>query len=395
MTSLATTGTDVPFIDSQLRGSIIAALRNGTAPTNGIEFLWVNRKSEIFALEHHLDHVAGGGGGVWFFVGRVGVGKSALQALTRGRALRKNFAVMRADLTMGRRFAGPESLDLYRNLVASLAIDDQHHDALEHLLAMVAAQVRSASAAEREREIAGLLKPSPLTDDMARVVAAYADPSVAEATRLDVLRWFRADLPQRQATKSLNVRSLSDRTWFDVLKLLARLARIAGLAGLFVAIDEISQLAELPLAPTRTRNYERLLHMINDVHQAGAPGLAILCSGTELCLDQKRGLYALEALRSRLTPHQYSADGFGDYTANLVRLTPIADTHLPLLCEKVHRVFTYGDDDRRLISDEEIAAFVQGFPRSAVSGAVSTRDLLRNLVGHLTELERVSEVANA
>jgi hypothetical protein len=386
-----------PFIQERLRNDIIEALRGGVTPTAGIPYVWVNRNQELLAVEKHLDHVAAGAAGIWFFVGRVGTGKTALQALTRISALQKDFAVMRADLTMGRRLSGPESLDLYRHLVSSLTLDrgDSSTDPLEQILVLAGAPSEMALA-DRERTLSAYLGATPLTADFARVVVSWLDPSADAATRADALRWIRGDIRQRDAGGTLKVRSvINEKNYYDALKLLAKLARYAGLSGLLVAVDEVSQLASLPQAPTRAKNYGQVLHMINDIQQCGAPGLAIFLSGTEECLDPRRGFPSHEALRSRLMPHSYSGEGFSDHDAHVVRLSPIAENHLALLCEKVHDVFTRRLPAASLITTDEIAAFVRAFRRSPVSREISTRDLLRDFVGLLTVLQQKAAVTDA
>ena len=57
------------------------------------------------------------------------------------------------------------------------------------------------------------------------------------------------------------------------------------------------------LANTRARssNYEQILRMLNDSLQGASVGLGFLLGGTpEFLMDERRGLYSYEALRSRL-----------------------------------------------------------------------------------------------
>lgn len=387
--ALPTDWKELTITPSQ-RAAILSAIDLGVAPDD-IEFIFVNRKGELQAIDSHLGEVAAGGGGVWFWIGRPGSGKSALQAMTRVVAEEKNFVLVRADLTQDRRLSGADgALDLYRQLITSITFEGvESGQALQQIMTKCLAAVGDEDAIEgTPARLESALGTNPLVGDMVRVLDAWATGD--DDLRRDALSWLRADIRLRDAAKSLRVRSVvSERNYFGMLKLLARVCRVAGFAGLLVSIDELSALTNLPQEPTRRKNYECLLDIINDTQQRGAPGLAFFFSGTEACLDPKRGLYSLEALRTRLMPHEFSDDGYSDFDAPVIKLAPIATTELYLLCRNVQRVFTACGPARVLIDESGIRTFVDNsLKRLNGASAGVTRELLKNFAGLLRKLDR-------
>jgi hypothetical protein len=382
-------------ITPQLQTQIISALRRGVAPESGIAYIWVNRRNELLAVERHLRAVADGGSGLWVFVGKVGSGKSALQSLIRVRAGQRNFVMTRADLTMGQRFAGAsQAAELYRQLISTMTLPPtaQSEDPLRHLVTLASGKAAAESPEDPISVLEAQLGASVLTSDLARAVAVFGAAETTEAVRRDVLRWLRGEIRQRDAAASVGVRFIvAEHNYFAMLKLLARLARFAGFAGMLVAIDEVSTLATIPNSATRLKNYERLLHILNDIQQQGAPGLAVFLTGTEECVDAKRGFYSLEALRTRLAPHRHSAEGYADYDAPLLRLTAIPEGDIPTLLAKVHAVVVAGQPHGDLVTADEISQFVAAAPRVIGTSSISTRELLKDFVGRLGVLAQEKE----
>jgi hypothetical protein len=377
------------------RDAILIALRSGVSPEFGMEHIWVNRAPELSAYHRHLEHLTRGGSGVWFLIGATGTGKTAMQMMTKLQARRTKFVAASADMSAGRlRLAGTqgESVDLYRHIIASLSTaSNPRGGSLGHVLDVAVDQL-AGDATNVSSAIRAALAPlaaNPLAGDFTTLVASYAEAHRTHdlGGKEAILRWFRAEVSRSEARKELGVRAIvSDEMYFDTLKLLAGLLRLGGFSGLVIWIDELSALTnEVTRQLSRAKNYDRLLGMINDLAQTPTPGLGLFFSGTEATLDTKRGLFSSESLQSRLTAPTIGTAS--DYDATLVRLAPIEKEHLFVLLQKVQTVFTWPNEERAVISDEGIKAFLAQQSRQLGADLFrDTRALVKNFVSLLSVL---------
>lgn len=377
------------------RDAILNALQNGVAPELGMEHVWVNRSLELRAYHAHLEHVERGGSGVWFLVGSTGMGKTAMQAMTKLQARRMRFVTGAADMSAGRlRLAGAagESVELYRQIIASLSTATYPRGGAIGQVLDVVVDTLTANAADPSAAVRTALRSlsaNPLTHDFITLLGTYAEAHRAgdEHVKDSILRWFRADVTKSEAKKELGVRAIvADETYFDVFKLLAGVFRLGGFAGLMIWIDELSALTnEVTRQLSRAKNYDRLLSMINDLSQSPTAGLGLFFSGTEAALDTKRGLFSSESIRSRLIAPAVGAAS--DYSATLLKLAPMEKEHLFVLCKKVQTVFTWPNEERVLVRDEGIAAFLAQQDRHLGSNVFrDTRTVVKNFLGLLRVL---------
>ena len=76
----------VKTLDSDLRWTLLNALRNGTVPDQGTDEIAVGLDDHLRAIEEGLDHVARGRSGYKFLRGEYGAGKTFLSVRVMAQA---------------------------------------------------------------------------------------------------------------------------------------------------------------------------------------------------------------------------------------------------------------------------------------------------------------------
>ena len=111
-------------VPKRMAATIINALKGGVVPRVGLEYITVGRAEEIDAILRDIELIEAGGATFRFIVGKYGSGKSFLLQTIRNYATGRGFAVMDADLSPERRFAGTkgQGLATYKELVRNLSV---------------------------------------------------------------------------------------------------------------------------------------------------------------------------------------------------------------------------------------------------------------------------------
>ncbi|WP_300843329.1 ATP-binding protein [uncultured Acetatifactor sp.] len=110
-------------VPTRIANILINALKGGVVPRAGLEYITVGRTQEIAAILHDIEMIEEGGASFRFIVGKYGSGKSFLLQTIRNYATAKGFAVVDADLSPERRFAGTkgQGLATYKELIKNLS----------------------------------------------------------------------------------------------------------------------------------------------------------------------------------------------------------------------------------------------------------------------------------
>jgi hypothetical protein len=110
-------------VPARISSILINALKGGVVPRVGLEYVTVGRAQEIAAILHDIDLIEDGAASLRFVVGKYGSGKSFLLQTIRNYATAKGFAVVDADLSPERRFAGTkgQGLATYKELLKNLS----------------------------------------------------------------------------------------------------------------------------------------------------------------------------------------------------------------------------------------------------------------------------------
>lgn len=361
--------------------AILKSMGAGVVPNIGLEYIAVGRKAEVEAILSDLTDIAEGGGAFRFIVGKYGSGKSFLLQLARNNALERNYLVANADLSPERRLTGTkgQGLKLYRELIANLSTKARPEgNALESLLQrwimdvqrrVEASGVSVGNSGFDQAVEGGILETANDMQeyvygyDFARVLLKYWEGYRIENDELkqNALRWLRGEYERKSDARALGVSQIiSDDTWYEVIKLLARLSQKLGYKGLLVLIDESVNLYKITNRVSRENNYEKLLAMFNDVMQGRTQYLGIYVGGTPQSVeDERRGLFSYEALKSRLQTSSLARDGFVDFSGPIIRLETLNNEEIYLLLEHLHDVFCAHNKLDSILTQEQMIAFMQ------------------------------------
>ena len=398
----------MPSIRPRERNAIIQSLRAGVTPRTGLEHIQVGRVNEIKALIGDLDNICQGGSAFRLVIGDFGAGKSFFLQLIRYIALQKNMVVLNADLTPDRRLcaSGGQARALYKELTRNLSTraHPEGNAMIPLIEKFITEQRRSADAQGRDVESVIKEKLDSLAElvdgyDFAQVIAAYwrGFNEGNDELKNSAVRWLRGEYTSKlDAKKDLNVRSIvDDSSVYDFLKLLSRFCVQAGYKGLLINIDEMVNLYKLPSHTARSTNYEQLLRILNDCLQGSAEHLGFLMGGTpEFLMDQRKGLYSYEALRSRLAENTFAQiAGVVDYSGPVLILNNLSPEEIYVLLCNIRNVFASGDKDKYLIPDEALTAFLQHCSQTIGDAYFRTpRNTIKTFVDMLSVLEQNPEI---
>ncbi len=354
------------------RDAVIQALNAGVVPRVGIQHIAVGRSKETDALLKDIEKIADDGSAIRFIIGEYGAGKTFFLNLIKQISLEKKLVVISADLAPDRRLhaTGGQARNLYSELMRNLSTRTKPdggalQSIVERFISDVARKARAENIEVKEfisRELSAL---EDLVGgfDFATVLSAYwrgfddGDDNLKGAA----LRWLRGEYSTKtEARKDLGVRTIiDDASFYDHLKLMAKFVEITGYSGFMVSIDEMVNLYKLNSAQARNANYEQLLRIINDVLQGTSSGIGFVFGGTpDFLMDTRRGVYSYEALQSRLAENQFARNGRVDLTGPVIRLQSLTQEELYVLLNNIRRVFALGDDDKNLIPNQALDAFM-------------------------------------
>ena len=394
---------DSQQVPLRIANILINALKGGVVPRVGLEYITVGRAQEIAAILHDIDLVADGSASFRFIVGRYGSGKSFLLQTIRNYATARGFAVVDADLSPERRFAGTkgQGLATYKELMSNLSTRSKlDGGALPLVIERWISGIQSALRAETDLEgddfdtlverrvmaVASSLEGMVNGFEFAKAIILYwrAYKSDDNTLKSNVLRWFRGEYPsRREARDELGINFIvNDENWYDFLKVFALFLVSAGYRGLLVIIDELVNIYKIPNSITRQNNYEKILTIYNDVLQGKASHIGFLMSGTPQCIEDKyRGIFSYEALRSRLAEGHFATDDIKDLTAPIIRLNMLTQEEMYVLVEKLRDIHARLFDYSPTLSHDDLVYFLTvEYNRVGASSHITPREIIRDFI---------------
>jgi P-loop Domain of unknown function (DUF2791) len=385
------------------RDAILQSLAAGVVPLRGQQHIQVGRALEVGAIIEDLDRLLDGGSAVRFVIGEYGTGKSFFLQLARAVALEKGIVTMHADLTPDRRLhaTGGQARTLYAELAHNLATRTSPEggglpSVVERFITTALQESKSSERPVQEiidERLAGLTEMVG-GYDFAAVVSAYwrGHDGGDAALTASAVRWLRGEYTTKtDARADLGVRVIiDDANVYDHLKLMARFVVLAGYGGLLIALDEMVNLYKLANTVARRSNYEQILRIVNDCLQGGVEYLGFLMGGTpEFLTDTRRGLYSYEALQGRLAENAFASGGLRDLSGPVIRLASLTPEELYVLLQKLRHVQATGDEERYLVPDEALRAFmVHCSSRLGDSYFRTPRTTIKSFVQFLAVLEQ-------
>ncbi|MCL2343377.1 MAG: ATP-binding protein [Firmicutes bacterium] len=388
---------------ARIANILMNALKGGVVPRVGLEYITVGRAQEIAAILHDIDMIEEGGASFRFIVGKYGSGKSFLLQTIRNYATAKGFAVVDADLSPERRFAGTkgQGLGTYKELIQNLSTKSKPDGGalpliLERWISGVQTEVKAQTGLEGPAfdrkvesqiyEVAGALEGMVNGFEFAKAVVTYfrAYRQDDAAMKSNVLKWFRGEYASRRDAKAdLDINFIvTDETWYDFLKLFAIFLVGAGYKGLLVLIDELVNLYKIPNSVTRQNNYEKILTMYNDVLQGKARHIGFLMGGTPSCIEDKyRGLFSYEALKSRLAEGHFSGADIRDLSAPIIRLQMLTQEEMYVLVEKLRDIHAQLYRYEPALRHEELVYFLTvEYNRVGADTHITPREIIRDFI---------------
>lgn len=390
-------------VPARIASILINALKGGVVPRAGLEYITVGRAQEIEAILHDIDMIEDGGASFRFIVGKYGSGKSFLLQTIRNHATARGFAVVDADLSPERRFAGTkgQGLATYKELIKNLSTKSKPDGgALPLILEKWISGIQTGVSAQYHAEgadfdrlveqqiyaVAGSLEGMVNGFEFARAVALYwkAYREDDAALKSNVLKWFRGEYPsRREAREDLGINFIvTDETWYDFLKLFAAFLTGAGYKGMLVIIDELVNIFKIPNSVTRANNYEKILTMYNDVLQGKAQHIGFLMGGTPQCIEDKyKGVFSYEALRSRLAEGHFSTAELKDLSAPIIRLQMLTQEEMYILIEKLMYIHAQLYGYSPSLSHEDLLYFLTvEYNRVGAQSHITPREIIRDFI---------------
>ncbi|MCI9333826.1 MAG: DUF2791 family P-loop domain-containing protein [Lachnospiraceae bacterium] len=386
---------------------LINALKGGVVPRTGLEYITVGRTQEIAAILHDIDLIEEGGASFRFIVGKYGSGKSFLLQTIRNHATARGFAVVDADLSPERRFAGTkgQGLATYKELIKNLSTKAKPDGGalpliLEKWISGIQIAVKSRNPELSEGDgktfdalveqqiyaVAGSLEGMVNGFEFARAVVLYwkAYRQDDSGLKSNVLRWFRGEYPtRREAKEDLGINFIvTDETWYDFLKIFAAFLVGAGYKGLLVMIDELVNIFKISNSVTRANNYEKILTMYNDVLQGKAQHIGFLMGATPQCIEDKyKGVFSYEALRSRLSEGHFAGGGLKDLTAPIIRLQMLTQEEMYILVEKLLDIHAGLYHYTPGLTGEDLVYFLTvEYNRVGAASHITPREIIRDFI---------------
>ncbi len=391
--------------------AILNAMSAGVVPHIGLEYIAVGRKLEVQAILKDLEDIADGGGAFRFVVGKYGSGKSFMLQLARNNALERNYLVADVDLSPERRLTGTkgQGLKMYRELMSKLSTKARPDgNATESLLQkwimdvqrnVVNSGISADDAHFVDAMEAGIqetvndMQAYVYGYDFARVLLRYWEGYRMENEELKqgALRWLRGEYEKKSDARFLGVSQIiTDDTWYEFVKLLAKLSHMLGYKGLLLLIDEEVNLYKITNRVSRENNYEKLLTMFNDIMQGRTEYLGIFVGGTPQSVeDERRGLFSYEALKSRLASSRFSQDGLVDFSGPIIRLETLTIEEIYLLLEKLMDVYCTHHKLAPILTQSQMVAFMQMVSnRIGAEKLLTPREVTRDFLSLLSLLHQ-------
>lgn len=386
---------------------MLAALRRGTVPANGLDLLAVGLDRFVPALDADLDTVAGGGSAFKAIRGEYGAGKTFLTRFVAERALRRGFAAAEVQIsetetplhrleTVYRRVgealrtaAFPPSafrpvLDSWlftlESDAASQGVDPSGVDAaVESLLAQRLAAVSTRAPA------------------FAQALRAYRAATVAgDGATADALAAWLGGQPHvaAAAKRAAGVRGELDH--FGAMAFvqgLLEVLRDAGHPGLLLVLDEVETLQRVR-GDVRDKALNALRQLVDEIDSGRYPGLFLVITGTPAFFEGPSGVPRLPPLAQRLSTDFSTDPRFDNPRAVQLRLPGFDRRSLLLLGARVRDLYRDGADEPPRIGavvDDGYLAELADSIIGALGGkvGVAPRIFLRKLVAEV--LDRVDQ----
>lgn len=394
-------------VSPRRRREVLAALRRGTVPSNGLDLLAVGLDRFVPALDAELDSVGNGGSGFKAVRGEYGAGKTFLTRWLAERALRRGFAA--AEVQISETETPLHRLEtVYRRVGEALRTAAFPPSAFRPVLDSWLYTLESDASAG---DVDGAALDAAVDQLLARRLAAVSTktPAFAQALRAyrgainsgddataDALAAWLGGQPHVAASAKRAAGIRGDLDHFGAmafLQCLLEVLRDGGHPGLLLVLDEVETLQRMR-GDVRDKALNALRQLIDEIDSGRYPGLLLVITGTPAFYDGPSGVPRLAPLSQRIST-DFGVDArFDNPRAVQVRLPGFDRASLVQLGTTVRDLYAAGADEparvARVVDDAYVAELAD-----AVTGAlggkvgVAPRVFLRKLVADV--LDRVDQ----
>jgi hypothetical protein len=343
-------------ISRERRGEIIAALRKGTVPQRGLDFLAVGLSRFESAIAQEMATVAQGGAVFKAVRGDYGCGKTFFARWVQEQAKKKGFAT--AEVQISETETPLHRLEtVYRRAMEQLStadcflgafrsvIDGWFYGLEEDVLAEGTIDPSDDDAlARRADELLEqrLVEITRATPQFAAALRTYrsAQRRNDHATAEGLAGWL-AGQPHVAASIKRVAGIKGDVDHFAALSFLRGLLLIlkdSGYSGLVLVLDEIETLQRVR-GDVREKGLNALRQLIDDIDGGRFPKLFLLTTGTPAFFDGPQGVQRLEPLAQRLHVDFQTEPRFDNPRAVQLRLASFDHDRLVEVGVKVRDLF--------------------------------------------------------
>jgi len=343
-------------ISPERRREIIGALRKGTVPQRGLDFLAVGLQRFENVIAEELADAAQGGSIFKAVRGEYGCGKTFFARWVQESAKKKGFAT--AEVQISEAETPLHRLEtVYRRAMEQLStpdcflgafrsvLDGWFYGLEEDVLAEGNIDPKDQKAlAQRaddlmEQRLAEITRATP---QFASALRAYRSSQRAgdHATAEGLAGWL-AGQPHIAASVKRQAGIKGDVDHFAALSFLRGLLLIlkdSGYSGLVLVLDEIETIQRVR-SDVRERGLNALRQLIDDIDGGRFPGLYLVITGTPAFYDGPQGIQRLEPLAQRLHVDFQTDARFDNPRAVQLRLTAFDHDRLVEVGTKVRDLF--------------------------------------------------------
>lgn len=387
--------------------AIVAALRSGLVPSQGLELFATGLDSLQDAVNQELDFVRSGKGLSKWIRGEYGTGKTFAARYLCARARKRRFATSEVQISIND--TPLHHLEtVYRRLIERLETDADGPNAFRAVVEAWLYQI-----GDEVMRLRGLSEDDPgfadateqrLEDklsDLSKRNAAFAQVLRAYhramhegdfATAQGLLAWL-AGQPHtdRSILKAAGTRGKIDgQASLTFLAGLLQLLRQSGYEGLIVVLDEVETVQRMN-SQTREKSLNALRQLMDMLAKDELPGLYLITTGTRDFFEGYKGLKALQPLYQRVQVSFGDDPRFDNLRAPQVRLLPFSAERLLTVGRRVRDLYPAQNRERvaRRIDDRFLSALVDqvtaGFGGKV---ALAPRLFLRELIDVMDRVDQ-------
>ncbi len=397
---------------SRERGrEIIAALRKGTVPQRGLDFLAVGLDRFESVISHELAEVAQGGAMFKAVRGDYGCGKTFFGRWLQEHAKKNGFAA--AEVQISETETPLHRLEtLYRRAMEQLSTADCFLGAFRSILdgwfygleedVLAEGTVDPSDAARLAQRADELLEQrlaeiTRATPQFAAALRTYrAAQRRSDHAAAEGLAGWLAGQPHVAASIKREAGVKGEVDHFAALSFLRGLLLIlkdSGYSGLVLVLDEIETLQRVR-GDVREKGLNALRQLIDDIDGGRFPNLYLLATGTPAFFDGPQGAQRLEPLAQRLHVDFQTDPRFDNPRAVQLRLAAFDHARLVEVGVKVRDLFVKDCSSPERVKVRADDAYIESLAR-AVAGklggkvGIAPRLFLKKLVADV--LDRIDQ----